>query len=195
MKNVKKTNIRATNGVTLVALTVTIIVLVILATVSIVSFTNKNTVVEQAKQAKQEAINAQEKENTVLQDYANKISTYTMKEEKEETIRKEVFTKEDFTINTAYIDAVASNITVATYGKVVTITFALKVNTNLANGSYVLVSGFPQIDGNCSFLGRANNASKVCMNLNIDGELALYWNGTTIQKGDSLQGYITYIEK
>lgn len=63
------------NGITLVALVITIIVLLILAGISIASLTNTG-LFDKAKQAENASINAQNVENTRLQEYENAINEY-----------------------------------------------------------------------------------------------------------------------
>ena len=57
---------RKENGITLIALVITIIVLLILASVSIAMLTGNNGILTQAKHAKQATIEAAEKENNDL---------------------------------------------------------------------------------------------------------------------------------
>ena len=61
-----------TKGITLVALIVTIIILLILAGISIQAITQTN-LFDRTKQAQNAMENAQNKENTILGDYQNKI--------------------------------------------------------------------------------------------------------------------------
>ena len=73
-------------GITLVALVITIIILLILAGISISSLTNSG-LFENAKLAEERTKNAQEKENSILSEYADLINqyakgiTWTMNEE------------------------------------------------------------------------------------------------------------------
>ena len=64
-------NLRKNNGITLVALVITIIILLILAGVAIVTLTQTG-LFEKAKQAKNMTYNAYEKENAILGEYSNK---------------------------------------------------------------------------------------------------------------------------
>ncbi len=66
--------IKDTKGVTLIALVITIIILLILAGVSILAFTGENGIFNRAKQARNNTIEAQEKENLALDSYENKIN-------------------------------------------------------------------------------------------------------------------------
>ena len=63
------------NGITLIALVVTIIILLILAGVAITQLTDSG-LFEKGKLAKEKAENAQELQNLVLADYENKIDDY-----------------------------------------------------------------------------------------------------------------------
>ena len=63
------------NGITLVALVVTIVILVILAGISIQAINNTGLFAN-AKQAKKKQEQAQELENSILTDYTGKISQY-----------------------------------------------------------------------------------------------------------------------
>ena len=60
-------------GITLIALVITIIILIILAGISVATLTGDNGLFSRAKQAKHETENAQEKSNTILNDYEDKI--------------------------------------------------------------------------------------------------------------------------
>ena len=63
------------NGITLVALVITIIILLILAGITISQLTGSG-LFENAKLAEQKSKNAQEKEEETLSDYENKIGEY-----------------------------------------------------------------------------------------------------------------------
>ena len=65
-------NIRNKRGITLVALVITIIILLILAGISIQALKQTN-LFDKTKQAKNAMENSQNKENTILGDYENKI--------------------------------------------------------------------------------------------------------------------------
>jgi len=71
-ENKMEKNLRKNNGITLVALVITIIILLILAGVAIVTLTQTG-LFEKAKQAKNMTYNAYEKENAILGEYSNKI--------------------------------------------------------------------------------------------------------------------------
>ncbi len=64
-KEMKKTNLKSSKGITLVALVITIIILVILAAVSIASLQGSGLFAA-AKDAKQKSINAQKEENATF---------------------------------------------------------------------------------------------------------------------------------
>ena len=68
---------RKTNGITLIALVITIIVLLILAGVSIAMLTGENGILTQAQRAKNETEKAQADEENILGDYENYLSQYT----------------------------------------------------------------------------------------------------------------------
>ena len=69
MKNLK----RETKGITLVALVITIVILLILAGIAIASLTGDNGLFARANQARQNTLDAQNKENTTLQGYNDVI--------------------------------------------------------------------------------------------------------------------------
>lgn len=64
------------NGITLVALVITIIILLILAGISIASLTNSG-LFKAAQNAVNDTENAQVKENTTINEYENWITNYT----------------------------------------------------------------------------------------------------------------------
>ena len=64
------------NGITLVALVITIIVLLILAGISIATLTGENGLLNRATQAKNTSINASYNENAALDTYANYMNQY-----------------------------------------------------------------------------------------------------------------------
>ena len=72
-----KTKNQQENGITLIALVITIIVLLILAGVSIAMLTGENGILTQAQRAKNETENAQAEEENILSDYENYLSQYT----------------------------------------------------------------------------------------------------------------------
>ena len=74
MKNFRKTN---NNGITLIALVITIIVLLILAAVSIATLTGQNGILTRAKDAKVETRGAEVEEIVELWKTENKMSEYS----------------------------------------------------------------------------------------------------------------------
>ena len=70
MKGTKRNN----NGITLIALVITIIVLIILAGVTIGAVMGENGIIENAKKAKQNMINASGEENKQLQNLTNEMN-------------------------------------------------------------------------------------------------------------------------
>ena len=68
-------NLRKNNGITLVALVITIIILLILAGVAIVNLTQTG-LFENAKQAKNATENAQKNENKILENYEDNVNEY-----------------------------------------------------------------------------------------------------------------------
>lgn len=64
---------KSQKGITLVALVITIIILLILAGISIASLTGSG-LFDRAKEAKNASENAQNVENTILNDYETKIN-------------------------------------------------------------------------------------------------------------------------
>ena len=77
MNNIKN-KMRNINGITLIALVITVIILLILAGISIAILTG-NGLFEKAKLAKEKQENAQIEENEKLLDYENKIESNTEK--------------------------------------------------------------------------------------------------------------------
>lgn len=75
MKNVKD-KIKSINGITLIALIITIVVLIILAGVSMSIMLNDGGILKKAQQAKQEYLSAQEKEETEIAKTTNDINNY-----------------------------------------------------------------------------------------------------------------------
>ena len=71
----KKFYLKNKNGITLVALVITIILLLILAGISIATLTGSG-LFEKARLAEQKSKNGQELEDTTLKDYENKITEY-----------------------------------------------------------------------------------------------------------------------
>ena len=71
LKNINKSN----NGITLVALVVTIIILLILATISIQSLTNTG-LFEKAKEARDKTANAVENQAKTLNEYEDELNKY-----------------------------------------------------------------------------------------------------------------------
>ena len=67
--------LKNTNGITLVALVITIIILLILATISIQSLTNTG-LFEKAKEAKEKTKNATENQAKILNDYEDELNKY-----------------------------------------------------------------------------------------------------------------------
>lgn len=64
------------DGITLIALVVTIIVLLILAGVSISMLTGQNGILERVQEAKEKTVQAQQEEKSKLDDYESQISSY-----------------------------------------------------------------------------------------------------------------------
>ena len=77
MKENKKILIRKENGITLIALVITIIVLLILAGVSIAMLTGENGILTQAQRAKTETENAQAEEENILANYESVLNSYS----------------------------------------------------------------------------------------------------------------------
>lgn len=67
---------KSQKGITLVALVITIIILLILAGISIASLTQRN-LFDTAKKAKENTIEATERENTTLNEYDNWVTNIT----------------------------------------------------------------------------------------------------------------------
>ena len=86
-----KINIRKRNGITLIALVVTIIILLILSAVTISTLTGENGLFKNAKLAKEKSENVQIEENIILDNYENKISEYVDNSRETVTISKEEY--------------------------------------------------------------------------------------------------------
>ena len=63
-------------GITLIALVVTIVILLILAGISISMLTGQNSILNRAKEAKEKNLKSQKEEQSVLNNYEEKISNY-----------------------------------------------------------------------------------------------------------------------
>ena len=72
-----KTKLKASKGITLIALVITIIVLLILAGVSIAMLTGENGILNQAQRAKTETENAAQNEAAILDEYNNYLNNVT----------------------------------------------------------------------------------------------------------------------
>ena len=104
MKEKKKEVKRKEQGITLIALVITIIVLLILAGVSIAMLTGNNGILTQAQKAKNETENAQIFEEQRLNEYNNTLSNWVSGEktdEKEETEETPIFDENTLTIGDA----------------------------------------------------------------------------------------------
>ncbi len=77
MKRNKRILKRKEQGITLIALVITIIILLILAGVSIAMLTGENGILTQAKRAKEETERAQEEEENILNSYEDYLSQAT----------------------------------------------------------------------------------------------------------------------
>ena len=87
-------NLRKNNGITLVALVITIIILLILAGVAIVNLTQTG-LFENAKQAKNAMENAQNEENTILSDYSSEINEYISSNRNDKENSQSLINKDD----------------------------------------------------------------------------------------------------
>ena len=81
--NLKK---KSNNGITLIALVITIIVLLILAGVSIATLTGENGILTKANEARQNTLDAQNEENAILEEYEEMIDQ-TLSEKTETTVK------------------------------------------------------------------------------------------------------------
>ncbi len=114
-KQINTTNNLKNKGITLIALVITIIILLILAGIAISQLT-ENGLFGKIGQAKNEHINAQNAENTVLESYESEIDLYgnTKKvvtaKNKEDTvnIREDYLLQNYFNINEEYKDKIKS---------------------------------------------------------------------------------------
>lgn len=118
------------NGITLVALVVTIIVLLILAGVSIAILTG-NGLFEKTKEAKQKSENAQELENVILADYENAINGYSRQNSSNKVKIKKIgdynsINSQNINISTILPDDY-KNLTIRNF-------VILNANMNVANG-------------------------------------------------------------
>ncbi len=75
-KDVKKEKSKRIEGITLIALVITIIVLLILAGVSIATLGGNNGIIARAKSAKDKSKTTEENENTTLNEYESYINKY-----------------------------------------------------------------------------------------------------------------------
>ena len=75
MKNLKN-KMKSKEGITLIALVITIIVLVILAGVAIITLTGENGILERAKVAKERTIEAENEEKERLAGYENEMENF-----------------------------------------------------------------------------------------------------------------------
>ena len=76
MKSTKKYQVKTNNGITLIALVITIIVLLILAAVSIATLTGQNGILTQANNAKEETRGATVEEIVELWKTENEMNDY-----------------------------------------------------------------------------------------------------------------------
>ena len=65
------------NGITLIALVITVIVLLILASVSIAMLTGENGILNQAKKAKEETEEARKNEENIIENYEGYLNSYS----------------------------------------------------------------------------------------------------------------------
>ena len=79
MKNLKETKKMRENGITLVALVITIIILLILAGISISALTNTG-IFQKAKEAKEKTQNAEKEQSQTLSEYEKELNKYTSEE-------------------------------------------------------------------------------------------------------------------
>lgn len=70
-------NFRKNQGITLIALVITVIVLLILAGVTIATLTGDNGILTRAQEAKNKTEQAQKEEEDILSSYEDKINEYT----------------------------------------------------------------------------------------------------------------------
>lgn len=75
MKNLKETKKMRENGITLVALVITIVILLILAGISISTLTNTG-IFQKAKEAKQKSEEAENEQNKILDKYETELNQY-----------------------------------------------------------------------------------------------------------------------
>lgn len=75
MKNLKETKKMRENGITLVALVITIVILLILAGISISTLTNTG-IFQKAKEAKQKSEEAENEQNKILDEYETELNQY-----------------------------------------------------------------------------------------------------------------------
>lgn len=75
MKNLKETKKMRENGITLVALVITIVILLILAEISISALTNTG-IFQKAKEAKQKSEEAENEQNKILDEYETELNQY-----------------------------------------------------------------------------------------------------------------------
>ncbi len=67
-------NKKEAKGITLIALVITIIVLLILAGISLATLSGNNSIIEQSQNAKEKTINAQNDEDSTIQEYQDELA-------------------------------------------------------------------------------------------------------------------------
>ena len=107
MTEEKKMNFKKKNGITLIALVVTIIVLLILAGISISMLTGQNGILNRASEAKEKTEVAQKDENEKMQGYEDIINKYTgnlpSKEETKPYFPSSTFSYKEGDLNTGLV--------------------------------------------------------------------------------------------
>ena len=95
MKSTKKYQVKTNNGITLIALVITIIVLLILAGVTIATLTGENGILTRATEAKEKTQEGEDIENIKLAISESNIPQDEQEEKSEEAILKEIIEKND----------------------------------------------------------------------------------------------------
>ena len=93
MKSTKKYQVKTNNGITLIALVITIIVLLILAGVTIATLTGENGILTRATEAKEKTQEGEDIENIKLAISESNIPQDEQEEKSEEAILKEIIEK------------------------------------------------------------------------------------------------------
>lgn len=184
-------SIKKKDGITLVALVITIVVLLILAGISIAALTQTG-LFDKVKQAKQKSKNAQKEENTILGDYENKIDEI-VKQGSRNSQEISLEYKNNFKFNEENVDTEKSELTLAQYGNVTTITGKVTLSNTSYNGKYLYIENLPKPINEMYFVVTDENAQKINILIDKNGKMYNYWSGITVNQGKEIRFSMTYI--